>query len=177
MSALLARAADFAARAHLGQYRKGPGDVPYVNHVTAVAALVAGATDDPEALAAALLHDSVEDSEATVEDIGSLFGARIAEIVAEVTDDPAIATLPVYQRKAHQAKHMQTASHEAKLIKIADQTCNVTDLVESPPGWPPDRMKAYLDGSRLVVDACRGTDTGLEAAFDGAARRLEEWLL
>jgi len=172
VSALLVRAADLAARAHVDQRRKGYGDVPYVNHVIAVAALVGGATDDAEILAAALLHDVVEDSETTVEDLTALFGARVAALVGEVTDDPAIATLPTFQRKGMQAKKMAAASDGAKLIKVADQTSNLVDLVQSPPGWPPDRMRAYLDGARLVVDACRGVDSGLEAAFDAAAERL-----
>ncbi len=172
MSSLVVRAADLAARAHVDQRRKGYGDVPYVNHVIGVAVLVSSVTEDSEVLAAALLHDTVEDSETSIDDIAALFGPRVAGLVGEMTDDPAIATLPTFQRKGMQAKKMAIASDEAKLIKVADQTCNLVDLEQTPPGWPPDRMRAYLDGARLVVDACRGVDAGLEAAFDSAAERL-----
>jgi len=170
---LIIRAADLAARAHAGQRRKGEGEVPYVNHCTAVAALVAGVTDDEATLAAALLHDVVEDSPATVSQIEEQFGSEVAEIVAFVTDDPAIVKLPLAERKARQADKMRTAPHAARLVKIADQTSNLTDIVAMPPGWPPEKMRAYLDGARQVVDACRGTSGPLEAKFDEAARRLE----
>lgn len=173
---LIVRAADLAARAHAGQRRKGKGDVPYVNHCTAVAALVADVTGDEATLAAALLHDVVEDSPATLSQIEEQFGSEVAEIVAFVTDDPAIENLPLAARKSRQAEKMKAAPRAARLVKIADQTSNLTDIVAMPPGWPPEKMRAYLDGARQVVDACRGASGPLEAKFDEAARKLEAQL-
>ena len=173
MSKLIIEAADLAARAHAGQRRKGEGDVPYVNHCTAVARLVATVTDDEAVLAAALLHDVVEDSETTLEEIEAQFGPTVAAIVNTVTDSPAVTSLPLDERKAAQADKMRSASRGAKLVKIADQTSNLTDIVDMPPGWSADKMKTYLKGAQTVVDACRGTDETLEAKFDAAAKRLE----
>lgn len=172
MSVLIVRAADLAARAHAGQRRKGEGDVPYVNHCTAVACLVAGVTDYAETIAAALLHDTVEDSEVTLDQLSAEFGPRVAELVACVTDSAEVTSLALSERKAAQAEKMRSAPDAAKLIKIADQTSNLRDIVAMPPDWSTARKQAYLDGARMVVDACRGVSESLETAFDEAAARL-----
>ena len=166
MSSLIIQAVDLAARAHADQRRKGKDDVPYVNHCTAVARLVSTVTEDEAILAAALLHDVVEDSDVTLEDISKIFGDTVASIVAFVTDDPSLSTLPLAERKAAQADKMRGASRAAKLVKIADQTSNLTDIVDMPPGWSTEKMRAYLLGAQTVVDACRGASETLEAKFD-----------
>lgn len=176
MSALIIRAADLAARAHANQRRKGKGDVPYINHCTAVARLVATVTDDEATLAGALLHDTVEDSETTIEEIEQSFGPEVAAIVAAVTDADEISRLPLAERKAKQAEKMLTAPRGAKLVKIADQTSNMTDIVDMPPGWPAEKLSAYLDGATQVVASCRGVSAALEEKFDTAAARLRATL-
>ena len=176
MSQLIVRAADRAARAHTSQRRKGEGDIPYVNHCTAVAALVASVTDDEATLAAALLHDTVEDSDATLDDIIREFGPQVAEIVSAVTDAEEITDLPLAERKAKQAAKMRTAPLGAKLVKIADQTSNLTDIVNIPPGWSVEKRTAYLEGTIQVVNACRGVNEALEQKFDEAADRLRATL-
>ena len=165
--ALLTRAALTAAEAHKGQTRKG-GEVPYVNHVIEVAHLVAEAGGTPEMVAAALLHDTVEDTEATEATIAATFGPCIATLVAGLTDAPDWKGLDRPERKRRQARHMATAPRAIRRIKIADQTSNVRDVGRLPAGWEPAEARAYIAGAAQVVEACRGADAALEALFDRA---------
>ena len=165
-SRLLLEAAHFAADRHRDQRRKDGGATPYINHPLAVAALLAEqGIDDAGVLAAALLHDTVEDTETSIEEIESRFGARIAAIVAEVTDDKA---LDKAERKRLQVAHAAGKSEGAKLVKIADKTCNLRDIAAAPPDWPIERKRQYFDWAAEVVGAMRGTHARLEAAFDAA---------
>ncbi len=166
-AALITRAALTAAEAHKGQTRKG-GEVPYVNHVIEVAHLVAEAGGTPEMVAAALLHDTVEDTGASEATIASAFGPCIATLVAGLTDAHDWKALPRADRKRWQALHMATAPRAIRRIKIADQTSNVRDVGRLPAGWEPADARAYIAGAAQVVEACRGADPGLEALFDRA---------
>ena len=169
----LARAYHFAAVRHVDQRRKGEAGEPYMNHLTEVAELVAQATrgSDPDVIIAAVLHDTVEDTEATLEELKVHFGERVAGLVAEVTDDKS---LPRQTRKELQVEHAAHASRGAQIIKLADKTSNLRALLSSPPaGWSDERRMEYLDWAGRVVDACRHTDTGLAAEFDQAARSLK----
>jgi guanosine-3',5'-bis(diphosphate) 3'-pyrophosphohydrolase len=166
-AALITRAALTAAEAHKGQPRKG-GEVPYVNHVIEVAHLVAEAGGTPEMVAAALLHDTVEDSDASEASIASAFGPCIATLVAGLTDPPDWEGLGRAERKRRQAMHMAKAPRAIRRIKIADQTSNVRDVGRLPAGWEPADARAYIAGAAQVVEACRGADAALEAAFDAA---------
>ena len=166
-AALITRAALTAAEAHKGQTRKG-GAVPYVNHVIEVAHLVAEAGGTPEMVAAALLHDVVEDGEATGETVAADFGPCIATLVSGLTDPPGWEGLPRAERKRRQARHMAAAPRAVRRIKIADQTSNVRDVGRLPAGWDPAEARAYIAGAAEVVAACRGADAALEALFDAA---------
>lgn len=164
----LANAADYAARQHVGQRRKGERDEPYINHLTEVAALLAAATDgnDVVLVMGGLLHDTLEDTGATIEDLRERFGAEVAELVAEVTDDKS---LPQQERKRVQVETTPHKSRRAKLLKIADKTSNLRALVASPPaGWTAERLRDYVDWAEAVVRSCRGLNASLEAAFDEA---------
>jgi (p)ppGpp synthase/HD superfamily hydrolase len=168
----LARAYDFAAGKHAGQSRKGEAAEPYVNHLTEVARLVAQATGgaDADLVIAAILHDTVEDTATTFDELTAAFGPRVASLVAEVTDDKSLEKA---QRKRLQIEHAGHASTGAKIIKIADKTSNLRALAVSPPkGWPAARKREYLDWSLQVVARCRGVNAWLEAAFDAAAAEL-----
>jgi (p)ppGpp synthase/HD superfamily hydrolase len=159
----------FAAAKHVGHRRKGEAEEPYVNHLTEVADLVARATAgaDVDAIVAAVLHDTVEDTDTTLAELADQFGPRVAALVAEVTDDK---TLPKADRKRLQIEHAANASHGAKIIKLADKTSNLRALSHSPPrGWPPARCAEYLAWSAEVVSRCRGASPWLEAQFDEAA--------
>jgi len=169
----LARAYHFAAARHVNQRRKGEAAEPYMNHLTEVAELVAEATrgSDPEVIIAAVLHDTVEDTETTLEDVRAAFGERVAGLVAEVTDDKS---LPKQTRKELQIEHAAHASRGAQIIKLADKTSNLRALASSPPkGWSDERIAEYVDWAGRVVDGCRGADKGLAAAFDEAVGAMK----
>jgi (p)ppGpp synthase/HD superfamily hydrolase len=168
----LARAYHFAAARHVHQRRKGEAAEPYMNHLAEVAELVAQATraTDPEIIIAAVLHDTVEDTDTTAEELKALFGERVAELVAEVTDDKA---LPKQVRKDLQVEHAAQASRGAQIIKLADKTSNLRALAASPPmGWSDERRMEYVAWATKVVNACRAADPWLAGQFDAAAMAL-----
>jgi GTP diphosphokinase / guanosine-3',5'-bis(diphosphate) 3'-diphosphatase len=171
--ALLLKALSFAAHKHRDQRRKDAGASPYINHPIALADVLVneGGETDIEVLCAALLHDTVEDTATTHEELVDAFGSRVARIVAEVTDDK---TLVKAERKRMQVEHAATISREAKLVKLADKICNLRDVLEHPPAsWDLARRREYFDWAKSVVDRLRGAHPRLEAAFDAAyARRM-----
>jgi len=168
--ALLLKALAFAAHKHRDQRRKDAGASPYINHPIALADVLVneGGISDFEVLCAALLHDTVEDTATTHQELADAFGSRVARIVAEVTDDKS---LPKHERKRLQVEHAASLSREAKLVKLADKICNLRDVVERPPAkWDLERRREYFDWAKRVVDGLRGaTDEEmrrLEAAFE-----------
>jgi guanosine-3',5'-bis(diphosphate) 3'-pyrophosphohydrolase len=169
---LISRAWNFAAQRHTTQRRKGKAQEPYVNHVAEVAELVATATEgqDTNLVAAAVLHDTVEDTGTLPAELMSVFNSDIAGLVAEVTDDKS---LDKALRKKLQVEHAATKSRRAKIIKLADKTSNLRSLVKSPPdNWNLQRRREYLDWALDVVKGLRGTNAWLEMQFDEAAEQL-----
>ena len=169
--ALLLKALAFAAHKHRDQRRKDAQASPYINHPIALADVLVneGGVTDVEVLCAALLHDTVEDTATTHEELTNAFGSRIARIVGEVTDDKL---LPSAERKRLQVEHAPKLSQEAKLIKLADKICNLRDVVERPPAkWDLERRREYFDWAKRVVSGVRGVHPRLEAAFDEAYAR------
>jgi guanosine-3',5'-bis(diphosphate) 3'-pyrophosphohydrolase len=168
---LLLRAIDFAARKHRDQRRKGAEASPYINHPIAVALLLAeiGGVTDTEILAAAILHDTLEDTDTTAEDLTAAFGALIRKIVEEVTDDK---TLRKDARKRRQIDHAAHLSADAVFIKLGDKIANVLDVTHSPPAnWDIDRRREYLEWAEAVVSHCPSVNAALERHF---AQVLEE---
>ena len=165
------RAADFAARKHVNQRRKGEDAEPYVNHLIEVATLAAEATSgDPDIVVACLLHDTVEDQGVRFEEIAALFGAKVAGLVREVTDDK---DLPKQVRKDLQKADAPEKSEGASVIKIADKTSNLRAIAKSPPPWPVERKREYLKWARDVVAGLPHKPEGLLAEFERAAAELE----
>jgi len=173
--ALLLKALAFAAHKHRDQRRKDAQASPYINHPIALADVLVneGGVSDTEVLCAALLHDTVEDTATTPEELVNAFGSRIARIVAEVTDDKSLAKA---ERKQAQVDHAAHLSAEAKRVKIADKICNLRDVDQHPPAqWDRARRREYFDWAKRVVDGLRdapGDDMRrLAAAFDAAFAR------
>lgn len=169
--ALLFRALAFAAHKHRDQRRKDAEASPYINHPIALAEVLAGegGVAHVEVLAAALLHDTIEDTATTAEELRAEFGERIAAMVEEVTDDQ---NLPKAERKRLQIVHAAGLSPGARLIKLADKICNLRDVAERPPAkWDLQRRQEYFEWAKRVIDGLRGTSPALEAAFDAAYRR------
>jgi len=164
--ALLLKALAFAAHKHRDQRRKDPAASPYINHPIALADVLVneGGVTDVEVLCAALLHDTVEDTDTTEQELAAAFGPRVARIVAEVTDDQALSKA---ERKRLQVEHAGSLSLEAKLVKLADKICNLRDVAErAPASWDLARRREYFDWAKRVVDGLRGSHARLEAAFD-----------
>lgn len=165
---LLIRAAAFAAHKHRDQRRKDAAATPYINHPLALALVLSaeGGVEDVETLCGALLHDTIEDTETTPEEIERAFGAAIRSIVEEVTDDK---TLSKEDRKRLQIEHASHISHRAQLVKLADKIANLRDVATSPPDrWTLERRQEYFDWAKAVVDGLRGASPSLEKVFDAA---------
>ena len=169
---LVLRAASFSAEQHCrakeikNRFRKGAESDPYINHPLAVARLLIeeGGVDDPDTLAAALLHDTMEDVPTPYGVLLDNFGAEVANIVRELTDDKA---LPKKERKRMQVVNAPHKSHKAAMIKIADKICNMRDIANSPPaGWDLARKQAYYDSGKNVVRALPKCNNKLEAVFE-----------
>jgi guanosine-3',5'-bis(diphosphate) 3'-pyrophosphohydrolase len=163
-------ALQFAADKHRTQRRKDAEESPYINHPIQVATILAtkgGVTDLPTLLAA-VLHDTIEDTKTTPEELEDHFGPEVRSLVLEVTDDKQ---LPKEERKRLQIEHAPLRSLKAKLIKLGDKIANVRDVTATPPtDWDPERRRAYLDWTEQVVHGCRGCNPGLEACYDEALR-------
>jgi guanosine-3',5'-bis(diphosphate) 3'-pyrophosphohydrolase len=175
----LLTALQFSAENHRDQRRKGAEASPYVNHPIEVSAILAniGEVRDVRLLAAAALHDTLEDTLTTPDELERHFGRTVRLLVQEVTDDKS---LPKDQRKRLQIEHAPHLSRGAKLIKLADKVCNVKDVTENPPAsWSLERRRAYLDWAENVVAGLRSEalirplTPALMMSCDVAGRLLE----
>ena len=162
---LLFKALAFSAEKHTKQRRKDIEESPYINHPIALANILAQRwVIDENVLCAAILHDTLEDTETTANELREHFGEKITSIVLEVTDDKS---LEKSVRKQKQVEHAASISYEAKLVKLADKIANITDIINTPPvDWSNDRKKDYFDWAKAVVDNLRGAHQGLEKDFD-----------
>jgi GTP diphosphokinase / guanosine-3',5'-bis(diphosphate) 3'-diphosphatase len=168
---LVIRAAHFAAWKHRDQRRKNEDASPYINHPIALAAILAteGGVVDAKVLAAALLHDTVEDTETMSEEFRGQFGASVAAMVDEVTD---VKWLKKTSRKKIQVARASSVSKGAKLVKLADKIANLRDMLGSPPaGWGVERRREYFDWAKTVIDQVRETNAKLERKFDQLYRQ------
>lgn len=138
---------------HQFQRRKNAEKSPYINHPIAVATILAECgVADLNILIAAVLHDTVEDTDTSFEEIEEKFGEKVCNLVKEVSDDKS---LPKAERKRLQVEHAVEASEGARLIKMADKLHNLQTLLVSPPTtWDPKRIQGYFVWSKKVIDAC-----------------------
>jgi guanosine-3',5'-bis(diphosphate) 3'-pyrophosphohydrolase len=170
----LLEAASFAAQRHRDQRRKGSDAEPYINHPLEVANLLAnvGKISDYDILIAAILHDTVEDTETAPEELTARFGETVCGYVLEVTDDKS---LEKQVRKQLQIEHAPHLSDGAKIIKLGDKISNITDVTKNPPrDWSDQRRLEYIEWGERVVAGLRGVNAELEKYFDelaGTARR------
>lgn len=170
----LLQAASFAAKKHHGQHRKGANAEPYIVHPLGVAKLLAevGKVDDYDILIAAVLHDTIEDTKTTEEEITELFGATVCGYVLEVTDDK---DLPKAERKLKQIEHAPHLSDGAKHVKLADKISNITDIIKNPAvDWSQKRKIEYVEWGEKVVAGLRGVNADLESYFDDLVETAKE---
>jgi guanosine-3',5'-bis(diphosphate) 3'-pyrophosphohydrolase len=122
-----------------------------------------GAVEDLPTLIAAILHDTIEDTETTPEELEERFGAEVRALVLEVTDDKRLSKA---ERKRLQIEHAPSISAKAKLLKLGDKIANVRDVTTTPPaGWSAARRREYLDWTEQVVGGCRGSNAALESQY------------
>lgn len=168
---LLVKALQFAEHKHRFQQRKDPTHAPYIKHLIDVLSILANEANisDINVLCAGLLHDTIEDTDTTAEEIRIIFGDVIMNLVLELTDDKS---LPKQTRKELQVAHAGQASYNAKLVKLADKIANLRDMkINAPENWEQSRVDEYFTWSKRVVDQLRGTHDGLEKLFDSAFTR------
>lgn len=135
MESLIEKASAFALERHELHKRKYTGE-PYFTHLASVARLVRGLTTDDEVIAAAYLHDAVEDTDTTLDEIRALFGDRVGRIVGELTDHfttDAYPKLNRAQRKEREAERLGGISYDAKLVKICDILDNASSIDQHDP--------------------------------------------
>jgi GTP diphosphokinase / guanosine-3',5'-bis(diphosphate) 3'-diphosphatase len=165
--ALMIKALAFSAGKHRDQRQDDAAASPYINHPIALANLLieVGVTDN-KVICAALLHDTLEDTATTYAELKAHFGKKISDTVLAVSDDKSLSDA---ERRRIQIAHAKTANKRAKLVKLADKTCNLRDIIHSPPvGWNMKRKRDYFDWAKAVVDEMRGVNKKLEKAFDKA---------
>ncbi|XP_056427999.1 guanosine-3',5'-bis(diphosphate) 3'-pyrophosphohydrolase MESH1 [Hyla sarda] len=160
--ALILETVNFAAEKHKAQRRKDAEQTPYINHPIGVARILSheAGISDLVVLQAALLHDTVEDTNTTFLEIEEKFGLEVKKVVEEVTDDKS---LPRMRRKQLQIEHAPHCSHRAKLVKLADKLYNLRDLNRSTPqGWSEERVQEYFHWAFKVVNGLQGTNVVME---------------
>ncbi|XP_017773357.1 PREDICTED: guanosine-3',5'-bis(diphosphate) 3'-pyrophosphohydrolase MESH1 [Nicrophorus vespilloides] len=159
---IIIKCVDFAAVKHKDQRRKDAEKTPYINHPIGVAKILTEEAGiwDPVVIQAAILHDTVEDTDTSLDEIESIFGVEVRNVVAEVTDDKSLSKM---QRKELQVMNAQSSSKEAKLVKLADKLYNLRDLKRcTPEGWDEVRVREYFEWSGRVVRKLRGTNAAME---------------
>ena len=170
VSDLVKEAESFARINHEGQTRKGIAREPYITHVQEVATLVRDFGGTDIAIAAAWLHDVVEDCDPTIDEISKRFGAAVARVVLEVTDNK---DLPKSARKQLQVESANHKSPEACLIKWADKTSNLLSIANSPPDWTSERKREYISWATAVTANLPSRPESAVKGFNEARERAE----
>lgn len=176
MESTIERARELAIEKHGGMHLYDAARTPMLEHVTEVAALVEAQGGSSEMIAAAWLHDVVEDTDVTLEQVGAWFGPTVRALVDGLTDPEEFAARPLAERKQLQAERIRSLSHDVKRIKLCDQLSNVERVLARPPSdWSPEKQFTYVEGARKIVLECRGLwpalDERFEAAYATARRR------
>ena len=164
---VIQEAKDFATKAHEGQFLKNASAHSFITHPERVVRLVTDAGGTSEEIAAAWLHDVVEDTKVTIEEIKKLFGREIAELVDGLTDPDHFSEHPHRIRKAWQAERVGDKGLGVKKVKLADQTVNTEMMGFDPPvGWDPLQRLEYVEGARLISLKCKGISSALDKNFE-----------
>lgn len=174
---MIQKARDLAAEKHAHLTLYNAARSPAILHLGEVAGWVERYGGNEETIAAAWLHDIVEDTDVTIEQVGEIFGPAVALLVDGLTDPPHFAPLPLDQRKPMQAERLKEKSDDVKLVKICDQLSNVRRVLSDPPtDWDAQTQFQYIKGARAVAEICRGVCAGLDELFDDAyAQALQKY--
>jgi (p)ppGpp synthase/HD superfamily hydrolase len=165
---LLANAFAFACEAHKDQRRKYTNE-PYVNHCASVAARVASMVNDAEVVAAALLHDVIEDTQIGYEQLERVFGKRVADLVLQVTDPSKPRDGNRDARKAIDRAFYATVCTEAKIIKLADLIDNTFSIQAHDPNF----CKVYMREKRAMLAVLKDCESPLWVVADAIVTQWE----
>lgn len=166
MSALVERAKAFATEAHKGQTRFNKAKTPLAIHLEVVTSLVEWSGGSEVEIAAAWLHDVVEDTSVTLAEVAANFGTEVAAIVDGLTDPPKFSALYTLERKAAQARRVSDESDSVKRVKLADQISNVRSVADDPPvHWDAQKCLDYINGAEMIAWECKDTSGRLFGLF------------
>lgn len=163
--AQIVRAAYFAGEKHKDQRRSDKEETPYINHPLELASILVdeGYVKDVDVICAALLHDTIEDTDTTYEELESIFGSVVTNIVREVSND---MTLSSTERRIREAAKIPVLSNPAKLVKLADKIANIRDISTMPPvGWTLEKKEAYFDFSLSIAERAKDASQVLYEVF------------
>lgn len=168
-------ALEFAAYKHRYQKRKGANGIPYINHPIEVARLIIASMENPspQLILGAILHDTLEDTDTSAAEIEAKFGSTVLSLILEVTDDMKQSSA---RRKELQIIHAKSLSSEAGIIKIADKTCNIRDILLTRMYWSRWQKIDYIRWAVKVVEQIRCSSAPLIAGFETVLRLAEEKL-
>lgn len=149
---------------------------PHIEHLQEVADIVWASGGSELEIISAWLHDSVEDTSVTMEDIKKEFGTSVMEIVHGLTDPKELKGLSNAERKPKQAERVRHESDSVKRIKIADQISNIRFVTTDPkPEWSLEGNKNYIIGAKLIADECKGISVVLDTLFDSEYKKSAEF--
>ena len=173
---MIEKARELAKTMHADLHLHDQGRSPMFEHISEVAGLVADQGGSDEMIAAAWLHDIVEDTDVTLEQVEEWFGSEVRNLVDGLTDPVHFAGMPLIERKELQARRIRELSDEVKRIKLCDQLSNVQRVLNKPPAdWTGEKQFTYIEGARKIVQECRGLwpalDDRFDAAYDAARER------
>jgi (p)ppGpp synthase/HD superfamily hydrolase len=161
---------------HAGQCRPNQSREPKINHIEEVAQLVKESGGNQDEVAAAWLHDIVEDTDTTTDEIEELFGDEIAQLVDGLTDPPEFSSLPLGVRKHQQAQRLLSKSDGVRRVKLCDQISNVHSVINDPPkDWDNKKCLEYIEGAKKIADVCYGVSDYLDALFKEAYLKKDRY--
>ena len=158
---IIMMAAKYASIQHKNQRRKDSEKTPYINHPIDVAEfLTSNDVNDRETIVGGILHDVIEDTDGTYDEIKNLFGENVAKIVEECSDDKKLNKI---MRKRLQIEHAASISDKAKLVKLADKYSNISGLLETPPAsWSKDEITGYVYWGFAVCKQLSGINSKID---------------
>ena len=169
---------NLAIARHAGQCRPNHSREPKINHIEEVAQLVKESGGNQDEVAAAWLHDIIEDTNTTIEEIDELFGLEIAQLVDGLTDPPEFSSLPLDVRKHQQAQRLLSKSKGVRRVKLCDQISNVHSVINDPPlDWDNQKCLAYIEGAKKITDVCYGVSDYLDALFKEIYKKKYKYLV
>lgn len=176
MPQLIERARELAARKHAGTHLFDANRTGMFEHVSQVAGLVQELGGSTEMVAAAWLHDIVEDTDVTLAQVKDGFGAEVATLVDGLTDPEEFEAMPLKERKQLQAERVKTLPDNVKRIKLCDQLSNVRRIIEKPPtDWSAEKQWVYVQGAYKIAQQCAGlwpvADDRFQAAYTEAVKK------